>query len=411
MAIRAILPDAEQVTVVRPGAEPVAMERRHPAGVFEALLEGVHEIPDYRLRVVYPGDYAVEIDDPYRYGRVIGDFDLYLFGEGNHTRIYDKLGAHPMRIGESDGVHFAVWAPNAQRVSVVGDFNGWDGRVHPMRSLGPSGVWEIFIPAARVGHRYKFEIRTRDGEILLKIDPYGLAFEVPPLSASIVTRSEYQWNDADWMAARAAASVVPPADGHLRGAPRIVGPHPGGGRPLPDLSRARRPADPLRQGDGLHPHRAAAGDGAPVLGIVGLPGHRVLRADQPVRLAGRIQGVRRRLPRSGIGVILDWVPGHFPKDAHALARFDGTALYEHADPRQGEHRDWGTLIFNYGRNEVRNFLLANALFWLREFHADGLRVDAVASMLYLDYSRRRASGSRTATAGARTSTRSSSCGS
>src|SRR5687768_15485133 len=175
VCIRAMLPRAEYVTIVRPDADPVPMERRHRAGVFEGLLEGAREIPDYRLLVTFPSDRSVEIDDPYRHGRVLSDFDLYLFGEGNHTRIYDKLGAHPLRIGQVDGVHFAVWAPNAQRVSVVGDFNDWDGRVHPMRSLGSSGVWEIFLPAAQAGHHYKFEIRSRQGHILVKIDPYGAA--------------------------------------------------------------------------------------------------------------------------------------------------------------------------------------------------------------------------------------------
>ena len=223
-------PTPEQATLIRPGADPAAMERRHPAGGFEVLLEGVHEIPDYRLRVVYPGDYAVEIDDPYRYGRIIGDFDLYLFGEGNHTRVYDKLGAHPMRIGDSDGVHFAVWAPNAaprqrrRRLQRLGRPRPPDARRSGRAACGRSSS-----PRRAVGQRYKFELRTRDGDILLKIDPYGRAFEVPPLSASIITRSEYQWNDAEWMAgARGRRLVVPPADGRLRGAPRLVGAHPGG---------------------------------------------------------------------------------------------------------------------------------------------------------------------------------------
>ena len=212
---------------MRDGADPVGDGRGaiRPASS-RRCSTGAHEIPDYRLRVVYPGGYAVEIDDPYRYGRVIGDFDLYLFGEGNHTRIYDKLGAHPMRIGDSDGVHFAVWAPNAQRVSVVGDFNGWDGRAHPMRSLGSSGVWEIFVPAARDGQHYKFEMRTRDGDILLKIDPYGFAFEVPPLTASIVTPLGLQVARRRVDGGRASRRhLVRPADGRLRSAPRLVGAH------------------------------------------------------------------------------------------------------------------------------------------------------------------------------------------
>ena len=388
VSIRAIQPHAEQVTVLRHGAEPMAMERRHEAGVYEALIEGLREIPDYRLRITYPGGHTAEIDDPYRYGRVLGDFDLYLFGEGNHTRIYDKFGAHPLRFGETDGVHFAVWAPNAQRVSAVGDFNNWDGRVHPMRSLGSSGVWEIFIPGAHVGQRYKYEIRSRHGEILLKIDPYGTAFEVPPLSASIVTQSQYRWNDEEWMRGRAEAG------GWFARPMAVYEVHLG--------SWARIPEEDNR----YLTYRELAGRLIPYVKEMGythielLPvmehpfsgswGYQVTGFFAPTSRYGSPDDFRAFVDAChghGIGVILDWVPGHFPKDAHGLARFDGTSLYEHADPRQGEHRDWGTLIFNYGRNEVRNFLLANALYWLHEFHADGLRVDAVASMLYLDYSR------------------------
>jgi 1,4-alpha-glucan branching enzyme len=389
VCIRAVLPHAEEVSVLRAGVEPLPMKRRHAAGVFEGLIEGAREIPDYRLRVVYPGGYGAEIDDPYRYGRVIGDYDLYLFGEGNHTRIYDKLGAHPMRIGDADGVHFAVWAPNAHRVSVVGDFNGWDGRVHPMRSLGPSGVWEIFLPVARLGHRYKFEVRSRHGDILLKTDPYGAAFEVPPLSASVVTRSEYAWKDGEWMRARDQARgwfARPMAcyEVHLGSWMRVPDE---GDRYLTYLELAERLIPYVKEMGFTHIELL------PVMEhpFSGSWGYQVTGFYAPTSRFGTPDEFRAFVDAchcNGIGVILDWVPGHFPKDAHALARFDGTALYEHADPRQGEHRDWGTLIFNYGRNEVRNFLLANALYWLQEFHADGLRVDAVASMLYLDYSRK-----------------------
>jgi 1,4-alpha-glucan branching enzyme len=388
VCIRAVLPHAEEIFVVRRDADAVAMRRRHPAGVFEAILEGLREIPDYRLRVVYPGGYGTEIDDPYRYGRVIGDFDLYLFGEGSHTRIYDKLGAHPMRLGETDGVHFAVWAPNAQRVSVVGDFNNWDGRVHPMRSLGSSGVWEVFLPVARLGHRYKFEIRSRHGEILLKTDPYGTEFEVPPLSASIVSRSEYQWNDREWMQNRHQqdswfARPMSCYEVHLGSWMRVPEE---GDRYLTYQEFAERLIPYVKEMGYTHiellpvmEHPFAGSWGYQVTGFYA-PTSRFGTPDEFRAFVDACHG-------HGIGLILDWVPGHFPKDAFALARFDGTSLYEHADPRQGEHRDWGTLIFNYGRNEVRNFLMANALFWLQEFHVDGLRVDAVASMLYLDYSR------------------------
>ena len=388
--VRAILPGAERVdVVVRATGDVVAMERRHPAGIFDARLEGLREIPEYRLRAVYPRGREVEIDDPFRFGRVLTDFDLYLFGEGNHTQLYEKLGAHLMRVGSSDGVHFAVWAPNAQRVSVVGDFNYWDGRCHPMRSLGSSGLWEIFIPAAREGHHYKFEIRTREGYILVKIDPFGFRFEVPPLTAAIVTRSQYEWNDAEWMRTREQAGSW------LARPMAVYEVHLG--------SWARIPEDSAR----YLSYRELAATLIPYVKEMGythielLPvmehpfsgswGYQVTGFFAPTSRFGSPDDFRAFVDAchgAGIGVILDWVPGHFPKDAHALARFDGTALYEHADPRQGEHRDWGTLIFNYGRNEVRNFLLANAIYWLREFHADGLRVDAVASMLYLDYSRK-----------------------
>jgi len=202
LAIRAMQPTADAVEVVREGREPLPMVKRHPSGIFEAILEDESAIVPYRLRVSYPGGHSADIEDPYRFGRILSDFDIYLFGEGSHTRIYDKLGAHLLDVGGISGVHFAVWAPNATRVSVVGDFNGWDGRVHPMRSLGASGVWEIFIPSASEGERYKFEIRTRAGELLIKIDPFGFAFEVPPLSAGVICRPEYDWGDGEWMSTR-----------------------------------------------------------------------------------------------------------------------------------------------------------------------------------------------------------------
>ena len=386
--IRAILPTARRVHVVGHGGEPVEMERRHDAGIFEAHLSTRASTPDYRLRVTYPNGTPHEVDDPYRYGRVIGDYDLYLFGEGNHTRIYEKLGAHPLRIGEVDGVHFAVWAPNANRVSVVGDFNQWDGRVHPMRSLGSSGVWEIFIPAAGVGDRYKFELLARYGEVLLKSDPYGVAFEVPPLSASIVTMLEYDWQDGDWMGGRAAKGSW------LNQPMSIYEVHLGSWARIPESGDRYLTYAGLA--DRLIPYVIDMGythiELLPVMEhpFSGSWGYQVTGFYAPTSRFGTPRDFKAFVDachRAGLGVILDWVPGHFPKDAHGLAQFDATSLYEHADPRQGEHRDWGTLIFNYGRNEVRNFLLANALFWLHEYHADGLRVDAVASMIYLDYSR------------------------
>ena len=385
--IRTLQPGAERAAVARDG-RLVEMSRLHGAGIFEASFPDAPEIFDYRLRVTYPGGHDVEIDDPYRYGRVISDYDLYLFGEGKHTRVYDRLGAHVTRIGQADGVHFGVWAPNADRVSVVGDFNGWDGRRHPMRSLAASGVWEIFIPGAAETERYKFEIRTKQGAIVLKSDPYGFAFEVPPQSASIVAKLDYQWGDGAWMQHRAACNAW------LNRPMAIYEVHLGSWARVPEENDRYLSYQELAAR--LIPYVKEMGythiELLPVMEhpFAGSWGYQVTGYFAPTSRFGTPRDFKAFVDachQNGIGVLLDWVPGHFPKDAFALARFDGTALYEHADPRQGEHRDWGTLIFNYGRNEVRNFLLANALFWLGEYHIDGLRVDAVASMLYLDYSR------------------------
>ncbi|OFW20818.1 MAG: 1,4-alpha-glucan branching enzyme [Acidobacteria bacterium RIFCSPLOWO2_02_FULL_65_29] len=392
LVIRAVQPAARSVDIHLVASGATHPMRRRDEGMFEATLPASAGagIPDYRLRVRFGSGQELEIDDPYRYGRVLTDFDLHLFGEGTHLRAYDKLGAHRTTLGEATGVHFAVWAPNADRVSVVGDFNGWDGRVHPMRLLAPSGVWEIFIPDVPDGEKYKFEIRTKAGAILEKTDPFGVAFEAPPQTASIVyDLSRYQWGDAEWMGER------PGQGGWLDRPVAIYEVHLG--------SWARMAED----GDRFLTYRELADRLVPYVKEMGfthielLPvmehpfsgswGYQVLGFFAPTSRYGPPEDFKRLVDechRAGIGVILDWVPGHFPRDVHGLARFDGTALYEHADPRQGEHQDWGTLIFNYGRNEVRNFLLSNALFWLEEYHVDGLRVDAVASMLYLDYSRR-----------------------
>jgi 1,4-alpha-glucan branching enzyme len=319
--------------------------------------------------------------------RVISEYDLYLFGEGNHTRIYDKLGAHLLTKDGAAGVHFAVWAPNATRVHVVGDFNGWDGRAHRMEALGASGVWELFAPDAAAGHRYKYEIHSRHG-VLLKSDPYGFAFEIPPAAASVVADTRYEWRDQEWMTHRAAQ------ESWYRRPMAIYEVHLGSWARVPE--EADRYLTYGELGDRLIPYVKEMGythiELLPVMEhpYSGSWGYQVTGFYAPTSRFGTPVDFKifvDRCHQAGIGVILDWVPGHFPKDAFALARFDGTALYEHQDPRQGEHRDWGTLIFNYGRNEVRNFLMANALFWLEEYHADGLRVDAVASMLYLDYSR------------------------
>ena len=365
LLVRAFHPSAERAEVVHAGGV-TPMARVHASGVFEARFPDTSAVFDYRLRVAYPGGHTAEIDDPYRYGRVITEYDLYLFAQGRHTRIYEKLGAHPMRIGDADGVHFAVWAPNAERVSVVGDFNGWDGRVYPMRRLGASGVWEIFIPGLAEGERYKYEIRsTRHGELLLKTDPYGFRFELPPMTASIVARRAYEWHDAQWFVDRAGRNAwyTGPAaiyEVHLGSWMRVSGDH-------------NRWLTYRELADRLVPYVLEMGythiELMPVMEhpFFGSWGYQVTGFFAPTGRYGAPEDFKAfvdRCHQHGIGVILDWVPGHFPKDAHGLARFDGTSLYEHADPRQGEHRDWGTLIFNYGRNEVRNFLLANALFWL-----------------------------------------------
>jgi len=321
--------------------------------------------------------------------RVLTDYDLHLFGEGTFLRAFEKLGAHRVTAGEMVGIHFAVWAPNAAQVNLIGDFNGWDGRMHPMRNLGPSGVWEIFIPGLADGEKYKYEIRTRNGALLKKADPYGVSFEVPPQSASVVCDiSNYIWHDVEWMATRESFNSwferpMSVYEVHLGSWARVPE---DGNRFLTYRELADRLVPYVQESGFTHV------EFLPVMEhpFSGSWGYQVLGFFAPTSRFGPPEDFKYLVDafhRAGIAVILDWVPGHFPKDEHGLARFDGTALYEHADPRQGEHQDWGTLIFNYGRNEVRTFLLSNALFWLEEYHVDGLRVDAVASMLYLDYSR------------------------
>ena len=386
--VRVFQPAAVAIDLrVGPTGECRPMTRRDPAGLFDIR---VADATDYRLRITYPGGHLVQADDPYRYGRVLTDFDLHLLGEGTHHRAFEKLGAHRIAVGSTSGVHFAVLAPNAERVSLIGDFNAWDGRVHPMRLLAPNGIWEIFMPDLPDGEIYKFEIRAKSGALLIKSDPFGFAFEVPPNSASIVRDiSDYQWHDQAWLAARIEQG------GRLDRPMAIYEVHLG--------SWARAP----EEGNRFLTYRELAHRLVPYVKEMGfthielLPvmehpfsgswGYQVLGFFAPTSRFGPPEDFKLLVDachQAGLGVILDWVPGHFPKDAHGLVQFDGTALYEHADPRQAEQPDWGTLVFNYGRNEVSNFLLSNALFWLEEYHVDGLRVDAVASMLYLDYSRK-----------------------
>jgi 1,4-alpha-glucan branching enzyme len=317
----------------------------------------------------------------------LGEMDLHLFGEGKHERIYEKLGAHATTHQGKRGVAFAVWAPNAKSVSVVGDFNGWDSGKNPMRSLGGSGIWELFIPRLKEGALYKYAIRTRRGEIF-KADPYACLMQVPPDTSSIIYKSRYKFQDRTWITKRnkrqAWREPLSIYEVHLGSWRRITEE---GNRPLTYREIAPLLAGYVLQNGFTH---------VEFLPLKEHPygpswGYQVSAYYAPSARYGTPDDFRflvDQLHQAGIGVIMDWVPAHFPKDAFALARFDGTALYEHEDPRKGEHPDWGTYIFNYGRNEVRNFLIANALYWLREFHLDGLRVDAVASMLYLDYSRK-----------------------
>jgi 1,4-alpha-glucan branching enzyme len=393
IAVRALQPAARAMEVrLMATGEPHPMRVLDQSGLFEAWLPGPVSggVPDYRLRISYAGDRVLEIDDPYRYPRVLTDFDLHLFGEGTHHRAFEKLGAHRITVGATTGVHFAVWAPNADRVSLVGDFNGWDGRVHPMRLLAPSGVWELFIPELPDGEKYKFEIRTSSGGLLQKSDPFGFAFEVPPQSASLICDiSSYRWRDGDWMSVRRERG------GWLDRPMAIYEVHLGSWARVPE--EGNRFLTYREMVHRLVPYVKDLGfTHIELLPVMEHPfsdswGYQVLGFFAPTSRYGPPTDFKLLVDachQAGLGVILDWVPGHFPKDSHGLAQFDGTALYEHADPRQGEHQDWGTLIFNYGRNEVRNFLLSNALFWLEQYHVDGLRVDAVASMLYLDYSRR-----------------------
>ena len=388
MAVRAFRPEASAIALHNLADGRVTpMTRVHPDGFFEAFLPDLpRDGLDYRLQVTALDGSVSDLDDPYRYGPVLTGFDRHLFAEGTHVRAFDRLGARSITHGVR-GVHFAVWAPNARRVSVVGDFNAWDGRVHAMRSLVPSGLWEIFLPDAGEGARYKFEIVPRHGPPVLKADPYGRYFETPPQTASIVHADEYAWGDGDYLARRRTHGMW------HREPMSIYEVHLGSWRRHDDgQSLSYR-----ELADTLVPYVREMGfthiELLPVMEhpFAGSWGYQVIGFFAPTSRFGRPEDFKYFVDachRSGIGVILDWVPGHFPKDLHGLARFDGTALYEHADPRQGEHQDWGTLIFNYGRAEVRSFLLSNALYWIEEFHIDGLRVDAVASMLYLDYSRK-----------------------
>jgi 1,4-alpha-glucan branching enzyme len=385
--VRTFHPEATGVDLLRPHAQPQPMEPLGD-GLWAAFLPGAPASP-YRLRLHFRNGDDWERDDPYRFMPTVGEADLRLFNEGTHERLWEALGAHPHIVDGTAGVSFAVWAPNARSVRVVGDFTRWDGRLFPMRSLGASGVWELFVPEIGPGELYKFEVVGQDGSVRLKADPFAFAMQVRPETASRVwdVSNDDVWTDDAWMAARATRDPYrwPMATYEV---------HLGSWKRNPDGSWLgyRQAAEEL-----IEHCRRFGFTHVELLPVAEHPfdgswGYQVTGYYAPTARFGSPDDFRAMvdaLHNAGIGVIVDWVPAHFPTDDFALRRFDGTPLYEHADPRRGKHPDWGTLIFDFGRPEVRNFLVANAVFWLDRYHIDGLRVDAVASMLYLDYSRTR----------------------
>lgn len=379
--IRALKPHAEEV-VALVGGERYPMAHVD-SGVFAVALPFTNLV-DYRLEVTYPGGHTITVADGYRFLPTLGEMDLYLFGEGRHEQLWEILGAHPRSFTTADGVvegvSFAVWAPNAKGVNLIGEFNNWGGNDAPMRVLGSSGVWELFWPSFPTDGLYKFRVHGVDGSVTDRADPFAFATEVPPHTASRVFTSDYTWNDSDWMTQRAAQNPVFEPMSTLEV-------HLGSWRPgLSYLELAEQLTEYLLAQGFTHVEFLPVAEHP----FGGSWGYQVTSYYAPTSRFGTPDEFRHlvdTLHKAGIGVIVDWVPAHFPKDAWALGRFDGTPLYEHSDPRRGEQLDWGTYVFDFGRAEVRNFLVANALYWLQEFHVDGLRVDAVASMLYLDYSR------------------------
>ena len=393
VVVRAFLPGARRAAVLdlNPGKE-TEMPLIHESGLFELILEGKREIAPYRLKVDFGAGLTSTFYDSYSFSPVLSEYDLYLFNQGTHYEIYEKLGAHATRHQGTSGVLFAVWAPSAARVSVVGDFNQWNGRRHMMRCRGASGIWEIFVPHLGPGLLYKFEIRTADGTILIKADPFAFCFEKRPKTACVVyDLNRFVWTDQEWMTSRSAHNP-------LTRPMSVYEVHLGSWR---QHGEAEDPAQAWLT------YREAAEELVPYVKEMGfnfiefLPlaehpfdgswGYQVTGYYAATSRYGTPDDLRYLVDRchaEGIGVILDWVPAHFPKDSYALEYYDGTHLYEHADPKQGIQQDWDTLVFNFGRNEVKNFLVANALFWFDAYHIDGLRVDAVAAMLYLDYSRK-----------------------
>ena len=389
--IRAFLPQAQKAQVLVEGKPELAqpMTRTHPEGLFEAFFPDRLDAFPYCFWLVTPEGHPQALDDPYRFPPLLSDFDLHLISEGTDRRLYEKLGAHLRQVDGVHGVHFAVWAPNALRVSVVGAFNQWDGRRHPLRCRGQAGIWELFVPGISEGESYKFELRSRSHpSVQQKADPCGFYAELRPLTASIVFNLDrYPWQDASWMTQRAQRN-------NQEEPMSVYEVHLGSWKRIPE------------EGNRFLTYREMAHQLVPEAKELGYTHIELLPVmEHPFDASWGYQTIGYFAPTSrfgtpedfmylvdcchqnGLGVILDWVPGHFPNDWHGLMRFDGTGLYEHEDPRKGQHPDWGTLIFNFGRNEVRGYLLSNALYWLEKYHVDGLRVDGVASMLYLDYSR------------------------
>ncbi len=380
--LRTLRPLASSVHAVLEDGRRIELTHLH-RGVFAAALPGP-DVPDYRIAVRYPGADERVDDDPYRHPPTLGELDLHLISEGRHEELWRALGAHTHRyttaMGEVSGTSFAVWAPGAQGMRLIGDFNHWDGTAHPMRSLGATGVWELFVPGIGDGALYKYQILGRDGVWHDKADPLAFAAQVPPDTASVVYTSRYRWRDDAWLSERKTQDWT-------SSPMSIYEVHLGSWRPgLTYHELASELVEYVRETGFTHVEFLPVAEHP----FGGSWGYQVTSYYAPTSRFGSPDDFRLlvdELHRAGIGVLLDWVPAHFPKDGWALARFDGSPTYEHADPRRGEHPDWDTLIFDYGRTEVRNFLIASALYWLEEFHIDGLRVDAVASMLYLDYSR------------------------
>lgn len=402
MAVRAFLPKSQQAWVIpSDGQQARAMRRIHPLGLYEAIcswpdsLENNNVMSDttgrfageYQIRYADDRGSETTMHDPYAFPSLVSDFDLHLLGEGTHYDAYNRLGAQLRTVRGVDGVNFSVWAPNADCVTLIGEFNDWDGRRHPMQKLIPSGIWELFVPGLEAGASYKYQVKSSAG-VIDKSDPFGFAAELPPRTASVVSDlSDYKWSDEGWMQRRQATNPIDKPisvyEVHL-GSWQRDDERENGWLSYRDL--AHRLVDYCLEMGYTHiellpisEHPYTGSWGYQTVGYFSVTS----RHGSPQDFMYLVDHCHQ----NGLGVLIDWVPAHFPRDAHGLRRFDGSALYEHADPRQGEHPDWGTMIFNYGRNEVRNFLLANAMFWLDKYHIDGLRVDAVASMLYLDYSR------------------------